>query len=161
MGVECDNLTKIPGRCMPRANSTGAPEPASTMNWRRRAPQLQKEAHVFYLAFRHPCTPWYAKLIAGCTAGYLFSPIQLIPSFIPVIGFLDDLLVLFLGAQLLRSIIPPDVLTECRQVAAAAELSRKQQTRSPVSIVAAAVIATVWLLSPVAASGIMTAYFFH
>jgi uncharacterized membrane protein YkvA (DUF1232 family) len=162
VGVECDNLTKIPGRCVPAANSEGGrPETASTMNWRQHAQELQKEAHVFYFAFKHPHTPWYARLLAICIAGYLFSPIQLIPSFIPAIGFLDDFLVLFLGAKLLQRIIPPDVLTECRQVAAAAELRRREQVRSSAPIVAAIVIATVWLLSAVAASGLMTAYIYR
>jgi len=152
-------VTKISARCVPGASSDGArPDPASTMNWKRQAQQLQQEAHVFYLAFKHPRTPWYARLVAACTAGYLFSPIQLIPSFIPVIGFLDDFLVLFLGAKLLKSILPPDVLTECRQFATAAEARRKEQIRSSVPIVAAFLIATVWLLSAVAASELMTAY---
>jgi len=159
VGVERDNLTTIPGRCVQGANPEGArPERASTMNWRQQAQQLQTEAHVFYFAFKHPRTPWYARLVAACTAGYLLSPIQLIPSFIPVIGFLDDLLVLLLGAKLLQRIIPSDVLTECRQLATAAELRRKEQIRSSVPIVAAVVIITVWLLSAVAASGLMAVY---
>ncbi len=86
------------------------PEPAFAGNWRRRAQRLQKEAHVFYFVFKHPRTRWYARLLAVCTAGYLLSPVQLIPSFIPVIGFLDDFAVLFLGAKLLTRITPPDVL---------------------------------------------------
>ena len=101
---------------------------------------------------------WYAKVIAACTAGYLFSPIQLIPSYIPVIGFLDDLLVLFLGAKLLQRIIPPEVLTECRELADAAEIRRKEGTRSTAAVVAFVVILAVWLLAAVGASILMARY---
>jgi len=158
--VECDNLTKVPERRVPY--SKGArPDPASLMNWRQQAQQLQKEAHVFYFAFKHSHTPWYARLLAACTAGYLFSPIQLIPSFIPVIGFLDDLLVLFLGAKLLQRIIPVDVLAESRKFAEAAELRRKEEITSSAPIFAAVAVVAVWLLSAVAASGLIAACIFH
>jgi uncharacterized membrane protein YkvA (DUF1232 family) len=102
--------------------------------------------------------PWYAKLVAACSAGYLFSPIQLIPSYIPVIGFLDDFLVLFLGAKLLKKIIPPDVLTECRELAQAAEMRRKDEIRSPAAVVASIVIVAVWLLAAITASKLIGTY---
>jgi uncharacterized membrane protein YkvA (DUF1232 family) len=70
-------------------------------NWRRRAQQLPNEAHVFYLVFKHRRTRWYARLVAACAAAYVVSPVQLIPNFIPVIGCLDDLLVLFVAMKLL------------------------------------------------------------
>ena len=85
------------------------------MRWNQHVRQIQKEAYVFYLVFKHPRTRWYAKLVAACSAGYLFSPVQLIPSFIPVVGLMDDVLVLYLGAKLLYRITPPDVLKECRE----------------------------------------------
>src|SRR5271170_1514485 len=115
------------------------------MSWKEQAQKLQKEAHVFYFAFKHPRVPWYARVVAACSAGYLFSPIQLIPSFIPVIGFLDDFLVLFLGARLFKRIIPPDVLAECRRLALAAETRRKEEIRSLAGSVALVVIVSVWL----------------
>jgi uncharacterized membrane protein YkvA (DUF1232 family) len=159
---ESGNLTNIPGRCLLGANSEGIrPEPASAMNWRQQAQRLHKEAHVFYFACKHPRMPWHARLVAACTAGYLFSPIQLIPSFIPVIGFLDDLLVLFLGVKLVQRITPPDLLTECRQLAEAAEVRRKEEIRSSAAIVAAVVVPAVWLLVAVAGSGLMAAYISH
>jgi uncharacterized membrane protein YkvA (DUF1232 family) len=111
--------------------------------------------------FKHPRTPWYARLVAACSAGYLFSPIQLIPSFIPLIGFLDDFLVLFLGAKLLLRITPPDVVAECRQLATVAELRRKEEIRSSFPIVAGVVIAMVWLLSAVAANWLIAHYISH
>jgi uncharacterized membrane protein YkvA (DUF1232 family) len=95
-------------------------EPGPLIRWSRQAQRLQIEAHAFYFAFRHPRVRWYAKLVAACTAVYLFSPIQFTQSFIPLIGFLDDLLVLFLGVKLLERIIPPDVLADCRELAEAA-----------------------------------------
>jgi len=80
--------------------------PALLMSWRRQAERLQKEAKVFYFVFKHPRVHWYARLVAVCTAAYPFSPIQLIPSFIPVIGFLDDLLVLFLAERCFKGLYP-------------------------------------------------------
>ena len=96
--------------------------------------------------------------MAVCTAGYLLSPVQLIPSFIPVIGFLDDFAVLFLGAKLLTRITPPDVLAECRKLADAAETRRKEEIRSTAAVVASIVIATVWLLAAITASALMAKY---
>lgn len=133
-------------------------EPAAEMSWRSQARRIQRDAHVYYFAFKHPRVRWHAKLIAACTAGYLFSPIQLIPSYLPVIGFLDDLLVLFVGAKLLQKIIPPEVLTECRQLANAAEIRRKEETRSTAAVVAFVVVLTVWLLAAVGASILMARY---
>ena len=96
--------------------------PASPLRrWGQQAEGLRKEALVFYFAFKHPRVRWYARTVAVCTAAYLVSPIQLIPSYIPVIGFLDDFLVLFLGVKVLRKLVPVDVLTECRQHADAVE----------------------------------------
>jgi uncharacterized membrane protein YkvA (DUF1232 family) len=136
-------------------------EPAVAVSWRRRAQRLQKEAHVFYFVFRHPRTRWYARLVAVCTAAYLFSPIQIIPNFIPVIGVMDDFLVLFVGLKLLRKITPPDVLTECRRLADAAETRRKEEIRSTSAAVASVVIATVWILAAIVASALIAAHFHH
>ena len=74
--------------------------------WRRQAQRLQTEALVFYFVFKHPRVTWFPQWGAACVAAYLLSPVQLIPSYIPVIGFLDDIFVLFLGVKLLRRIIP-------------------------------------------------------
>jgi len=75
-----------------------------------------------------------------------------------VIGFVDDLAVLFLGAKLLQRITPPDVLTECRQLADAAEIRRKEEIRSSATVAASVVIATVWLLAAITASALMAKY---
>ncbi len=159
MGSESGNPTEILGQSRLEVISDAVrPELASAMSWRQQAQQVQTQAHVFYLAFKHPRSPWYARLVAACTAGYLFSPIQLIPSFIPVIGFLDDFLVLFLGVKLIQRIIPPDVLLECRQHADDAQVLRKDRIRSSAAMIAAVVIVTVWLLTAVAANGLIAAY---
>ena len=99
--------------------------------------------------------PWYAKLVAACSAGYVLSPIQLIPSYIPVIGFLDDFSVLFVGAKLLQRLIPPEVLIECRQLADAAEMRRKEEIRSTAAVIAFVAITAVWLVAAVGASILM------
>jgi uncharacterized membrane protein YkvA (DUF1232 family) len=131
------------------------------LGWKEQARRLQKEAHVFYLVCKHPRTRWYARLLAVCTAGYLLSPIQLIPSFIPLIGFVDDFAVLFLGAKLLKKITPPDVFAECRGLAEATEARRKEEIRSTAATVASVVIASAWILAAVAASALMASYVRH
>ena len=160
MSGEVDNPAKLPGRSPIEAHSDGTRRtvPASVISWREQAQRVQTQAHFAYLAFKHPRTPWYAKLVAACTAGYLLSPIQLIPSFIPLIGFLDDLLVLFLGVKLLQKITPPDVILECRQHAEDAWARTSDKFRSPAAAIAAIAVAAVWLLTAVAANGLMAAY---
>jgi uncharacterized membrane protein YkvA (DUF1232 family) len=64
-------------------------------------------------ALRHPQVPWYAKVVAGCAVLYVFSPIQLIPNFIPIIGQSDDVLVVSLGIKFLRKYVPQNVLDDC------------------------------------------------
>jgi uncharacterized membrane protein YkvA (DUF1232 family) len=132
--------------------------PEVKKSWKQQAQRLQKEVHVFYFAFKHPRVRWYAKLVAACSAGYLFSPIQLIPNYIPVIGFSDDFLVLFVGAKVLQRIIPPEVLTECRELADAAEMRRKEEIKSTPALVAFVVITSVWLLAAVGAGILMARY---
>jgi uncharacterized membrane protein YkvA (DUF1232 family) len=65
-------------------------------------------------ALVHPAVPWYAKLFCGCAALYVASPIQLIPNFIPIIGQLDDVLVIGLSIKFLKRSVPPAVLDECQ-----------------------------------------------
>jgi uncharacterized membrane protein YkvA (DUF1232 family) len=81
--------------------------------WKRDVAFVLCQARMLRLLVMHPRVPWYAKFVAGCTAAYIFSPIQFIPTFIPVIGQLDDLLVLFLGMKLIRRLTPKNVLAEC------------------------------------------------
>lgn len=106
-----------------------------------RVRQLTRETYALYFAAQHPRTPWYAKLIVACVVAYAFSPIDLIPDFIPVLGLLDDLLLVPLGIAVAIKLIPTEVLAECRARAQEAEAAAK-----PVSRAAAAVIVGVWVL---------------
>jgi len=81
--------------------------------WNERLQFIMRQARTMLLVVKHPSVPWPAKLVAACSVGYIFSPIQLIPTFIPVIGQLDDLAVLLVGMKLLRRLTPPAVLAEC------------------------------------------------
>ena len=84
-------------------------------SWKDRVKALKRETFTLYLACRHPRVPWYAKILALLVVGYALSPIDLIPDFIPVIGYLDDLILIPLGLMLVIRMIPEDVLAECRQ----------------------------------------------
>jgi uncharacterized membrane protein YkvA (DUF1232 family) len=159
MGSEFDNFV-VSTPCLPETGTKRIRRfPPLVMIWWRQAQRVQKQAHVFYFVFKHPRTPWYAKLIAACTAGYLLSPVQLIPSFIPGIGFLDDLFVLLLGVKLLQKITSVEVLRECRQLADAAEAQRKEEIRSGAALVVPFVIAIVWFLATVTASVLIVSHF--
>ncbi len=108
---------------------------------RSQAQKLKTEAHALYLAVRDPRTPWYAKLLVAAVVAYAFSPIDLIPDFIPVLGFLDDLVLLPLGIALAVRLIPPAVLEDCRRRARETLI-----TGRPVSRAAGAVVIGIWLL---------------
>ena len=130
-------------------------------NWRRRAQRLQKEAHVFYFVLKHRRSRWYARMVAAFAAGYVLSPIQLIPNFIPVIGTLDDFVVLVVAVKLLRKLTPADVLTECRQLAEDAETRRQEEIGWKASILTPIVIASVWILAAITASALTAAYIYE
>jgi uncharacterized membrane protein YkvA (DUF1232 family) len=109
--------------------------------WKRWAGRLKSETHALYLAYRDPRVPWYAKLFAALVVGYAFSPIDLIPDPIPVLGYLDDLILVPLGVALAVRMIPEDVLSESRQKAR----EMVERGERPVSRTAAAVIVVLWL----------------
>jgi uncharacterized membrane protein YkvA (DUF1232 family) len=111
--------------------------------WRQRAGQLKVETYAIYLAYRDPRTPWYAKLLVAGVIAYAVSPIDLIPDFIPVLGVLDDLIIVPLGIALSLKMIPQEVMTECREKARdAIELNVSGGTKLLVS----AAIITTWCL---------------
>jgi uncharacterized membrane protein YkvA (DUF1232 family) len=103
--------------------------------WARR---LKVEVHALYLAYKDPRVPWYARVFAAVVVGYAFSPIDLIPDPIPVLGYLDDLVLIPLGVALAIRMIPPHVLDECREEA-------REAKERPVSMVAAVVVVAVWV----------------
>lgn len=110
-------------------------------NWKKRANFLKKEIFTLYLAYRDPRVPWYAKLLIICVVGYALSPIDLIPDFIPVLGYLDDLILLPLGVFLSIKMIPPQIVAECRQKA-----ERHMIKSQPKNWIAAGVIIFLWTL---------------
>ena len=109
-------------------------------SWQRRARGLKREIHTLHLACRDPRTPWIAKALAVCIVAYAFSPIDLIPDPIPVLGYLDDLVLIPLGVVLVRRLIPAEILEECRRKA-----DESSAAHRPASWVAAAVIVIIWL----------------
>ena len=108
--------------------------------WRMRMLSLRQDTLALYLAARHPRTPWYAKALAGFLAAYLLSPIDLIPDFVPVLGYVDDLVVISFGILVIRRLLPADVMAECRKRAAETFADRK-----PVSKSAAIVVVLLWI----------------
>lgn len=84
---------------------------------RQRARLLKAEVYALYLACKDPRVPWYAKALAACVVGYAFSPIDLIPDPIPIVGHLDDLVLIPLGVLAVRRMIPGPVMNECRECA--------------------------------------------
>jgi uncharacterized membrane protein YkvA (DUF1232 family) len=108
--------------------------------WKQWARQLKRESYALYLACRDPRVPWFAKLFAGCVVAYAFSPIDLIPDFVPIAGYLDDLVIIPLGMLAARKMIPPLVLAECR--------TRAQEIvdrKKPTNWLAALVIVAIWV----------------
>jgi uncharacterized membrane protein YkvA (DUF1232 family) len=107
---------------------------------RRWAGEVQGDVIALYLAMRDPRVPWYAKLLAVIVVSYALSPIDLIPDFIPVLGYLDDLLFVPLGILLVIRLIPDPVMNDLRH-RAREQLSRPR----PCSLVVAAVVVLVWI----------------
>lgn len=102
------------------------------------ARSMKRDVVAIYLAARDPRVPWYAKIVALAVAAYALSPIDLIPDFIPVLGYVDDLVIVPLGIALVRRLIPVALLNEHR--AAAERLSERPSSR-----IAATVIVLIWL----------------
>ncbi len=108
--------------------------------WRARAQSLKRSTYALYLAAKHPRTPWYAKAMALLVVGYAFSPIDLIPDPIPVVGYLDDLVLLPLGVWITLKLIPAEVWVECREHA-----ERNPPGKRPRSWIAAAIVVCLWI----------------
>jgi len=111
-------------------------------SWKERVRALRKETFALYLACRHPRVPWYAKVLALIVVGYALSPIDLIPDFIPILGYLDDMVLIPLGIAMVIRMIPAEVLAECRREA---ETIVGKATRA--GKIAAAVIVTLWIVT--------------
>jgi len=108
--------------------------------WQERAHRLKRDVVAIAFAVRDPRVPWYAKAMGACVVAYALSPIDLIPDFIPVLGYLDDLVLVPLGLLLVVHLIPADILAEHR-VAAAKVVDR------PISRAGAMAVIAVWVLA--------------
>ena len=103
------------------------------------ARSIKRDVVALWLAARDPRVPWYAKAVAAAVAAYALSPIDLIPDFIPVVGYLDDLIIVPLGILLAVRLIPPDLMGELRSAA----IARSR----PTSRAGLAFIVALWVLS--------------
>lgn len=108
--------------------------------WVQKSNQLKIELKALYLAYTHPKTPWYAKVTITLVLGYSLSPIDLIPDFIPIIGYLDDLIIVPAGIYLALKMIPKPIMLECREKAQTVQLTSKAKW------IMVAIIVAVWLL---------------
>lgn len=109
-------------------------------SWKQRARLLKTEIYALYLAYRDPRVPWYAKVFMAAVIGYVLSPVDLIPDFIPVLGYLDDLIIVPAGVFLALRMIPAEILEECREKAKYESISIKTKW------VAALIIVSIWIL---------------
>jgi len=114
--------------------------PSLLDTWKTRARQLKTDVYALYLAYKDPRTPWYARIFAAVVVGYAFSPIDLIPDPIPILGYLDDLVLIPLGVFLALKMIPPQVMADSRQKAIEVIAQGK-----PVNKAAALVIVLIWI----------------
>jgi uncharacterized membrane protein YkvA (DUF1232 family) len=112
-----------------------------TQCWKQWARQLKTDVYAIYVAYRDPRTPWYARAFAVCVVAYAFSPIDLIPDPIPILGYLDDLILIPLGIKLALLMIPAEVLAESR--VKAQDIMRQGK---PVNRTAVVIIVAIWLL---------------
>ncbi len=107
--------------------------------WKARVAELRSDTYALYFACQDPRVPWYAKAVVIVIVAYALSPIDLIPDFVPVLGYLDDLVLVPLGIALAVRLIPPEVLAEHRRRA-----SRSLASRRPRSRLGAAIVVVVW-----------------
>lgn len=118
-----------------------------------KAAALKRETVALYFAARDPRTPWYAKALVACVVAYALSPIDLIPDPIPILGYLDDWLLLPLGIYLAIKLIPPQVLEQSRSKAASMEVRLPRNRR------AALVIVLIWLAALAGAAYFLARFF--
>ena len=121
--------------------------------WQQKAKELKRETYALYYACKDLRVPWYVKLLATCAIAYALSPIDLIPDFIPVLGLLDDLILLPLAIILILKLIPADIMDDCRRQAEATVASDKNQLQS---WNASVVIIVIWFIV-----GVILAFWIH
>jgi uncharacterized membrane protein YkvA (DUF1232 family) len=132
-----------------RAKLTSSTSVDRLKSWAR---GIRRDVHALYLVGRDPRVPWYAKALAAVVAGYALSPLDLIPDFIPVVGYLDDLILVPLGILVVIRLIPTEIMAEHRAAAAAAQ-------DRPVSRAAAAAIIGAWVAALALSGWLVLRYF--
>jgi len=108
---------------------------------KKKAKKLKVEAYVLFFAYRDSRVSWYAKLLAILVVAYAFSPIDLIPDFIPILGYVDDIILVPLGIWVALKLIPKEVIHDCREKAQ--ELLAKGK---PKNWIMAALFIIIWIL---------------
>lgn len=117
-------------------------KPSIRQRWQQGARNLKKEVMALYFASRDPRVPWYAKVWIALVVAYALSPIDLVPDFIPVLGYLDDLVLIPLGVWLALKMIPEPIMSECR-----ARAEEQINSGKPTSRWGAVLIILIWLIS--------------
>ena len=110
-------------------------------SWKEKASQLKSEVYAVFLACRDPRVPWHAKALMALVIGYAVTPIDLIPDFIPVLGQLDDLIIVPAGISVVAKMIPKEVMEECRQKA------KTEPMDSRMKYAVAAIIVLIWIVA--------------
>ncbi|PLT33420.1 YkvA family protein [Bacillus sp. V5-8f] len=106
--------------------------------WARR---LKKQLFTLYFSYKDPRVPWYTKLFTVCVVAYAFSPVDLIPDFIPILGYLDDIIIVPLGITIALRLIPENVISDCSEKAS--ELMKKGK---PKNWIVGSLIILIWCL---------------
>jgi uncharacterized membrane protein YkvA (DUF1232 family) len=119
-----------------------------------RVRMLKRDSIVLYLVARDPRTPWYVRVLAGAVAAYALSPFDLIPDFIPVLGYLDDLILVPAGIALVLRLVPAEVMSDCREKATA-------RLEQPISRGGAAAMIGIWLAAATCALLLVLALVMH
>ena len=109
--------------------------------WKNWSKKLKLQTYTLYYAYKDPMTPWYAKMWGAVVVAYAFSPIDLIPDFVPILGYLDDLILIPLGIALAVKLIPKEILIKCRQQA-----QERIDSKRPVNWIAGGIIIAIWIM---------------
>lgn len=128
--------------------------------WKQRAWRFKRDTYALFLAARDSRVPWYTKALALAVVGYALSPLDLIPDFVPIIGYLDDLILVPLGIALVLRLTPSGVLEECR-AQAQQELERGRLAQSTPARIATVIIVLAWLLGLALTITVLARVFVH
>lgn len=120
----------------------------------RWAKQLKRKVFVLYFAYKDERTPWTAKVLALCVVAYAFSPVDLIPDFIPVLGYLDDVILVPLGVAITLKMIPKPVIEDCTVRA-----EQQMKEKKPANWIAGSLIILVWIAALIWITTLALRYF--